>query len=126
MIMENLMFDSFRQWRICMGAVIGRFLWGLSRMLLYVVTGIASVARWLWRKLVMLVSGYPEMSIVAAFAVCAFVWVLTFASGRARLASAECQRDSFSYRLHQLTREDDGELVVIGDDTLKIFSYDRP
>ena len=110
-----------------MGAAVGKFLWGLARMLLYVVTGVASVARWLWRKLVMLVSGYPEMAIVVAFAVFAFVWVLTFASVRARLATAEYQRDSLSYKLHQMMHiEDKGEEVVTGNDTLKIFSYDRP
>lgn len=120
------MFDSFKQWRICMGAAVIKLSWGLSRVMLYAVTGVAIVLRWLWRLLVEGVKSFPETAIVVSLLVCLFVWAFTFTDGRARVATAEYQRDSLSYKLHQLMHiEDKGEEVVIGDDTIRIFSYDR-
>lgn len=126
--MKDFMFENIAQWRVCMYAAVCKFLWGLTRLLLYTVTGLLSLMRWLWQKLVKWVGNYPATAIVIAVGVFAVIWTLTFAHGRARLVTAEYQRDSLSYRLNELMRlTDTGEKLVVGDDTITIYSsYDIP
>lgn len=126
--MENLMFDSFRQWTVCMGAALKSAMWGGTRIAVFTATGLLSLLRALWRRCISFVGNYPTAATIAACGIILAVWVITFTDGRAKLVTAEHERDSLSYQLHMLTITNErGEQVVIGNDTIKVFSsYDRP
>ena len=122
--MKNLMFDSFRSWYICMGAQLKSLVYSLVRLVLYSVTGILSLIRWLWRLLVKAVGNYPAVAIVAALGACIVIFLATYTSGRAKLVSAEYQRDSLSYELSKFTQAyDHGDVAVIGNDSIKVLKY---
>ena len=122
--MKNLMFDSFRSWYICMGAQLKSFVYSFIRLVLFTVTGFLSLLRWLWRLLIKAVGNYPAVTIVAACGACIVIFLATYASGRAKLVTAEYQRDSLSYELSKFTQAyDHGEMAVIGADTIKVLKY---
>ena len=122
--MDKIMFDSFLQWRICMGAHLKRFTYSLIRLILFSVGGILSLIRWLWRLLVKAVGNYPTVTIVVALGACIIIFLGTYTSGRAKLVTAEFQRDSLSYELSKFTQAyEHGEMAVIGADTIKVLKY---
>lgn len=122
--MKNLMFDSFRGWYICMGAQLKSLVYSFVRLVLYSVTGILSLIRWLWRLLVKAVGSYPSVTIVVALGACIVIFLATYTSGRAKLVSAEYQRDSLSYELSKFTQAyDHGDVAVIGNDSIKVLKY---
>ena len=122
--MDKIMFDSFRVWYICMGAQLKSLVYSLVRLVLYSLTGILSLIRWLWRLLVKAAGNYPTVTIVVALGACIIIFLGTYTSGRAKLVSAEFQRDSLSYELSKFTQAyEHGEMAVIGADTIKVLKY---
>lgn len=127
-VMKELLFDSWHQWKVCFLSGCKKFMWGIARVITCIIFGFLSVLRWLWRRLVKAVGSYPTLAIIVAIAACIAVWALTFAQGRARLVTAEFQRDSLCYELSELRKcSDKGESVAFGKDTISVFgSYDKP
>jgi hypothetical protein len=70
---------------------------------------------------------YPNIVLGAAIVVVALVWVITFASMRARAVGAEHQRDSLSYELSKFTQMYDksGEKVIVEDDTISYHIWQQ-
>ena len=95
--MNSILFDSRHQWRTCFLAGCKSFLWGLMRIVSCIILGILSVFRALWRCLVVFVSNNPKVAIIGTIVIALIVWLVTFASMRARAVGAESQRDSISY-----------------------------
>jgi hypothetical protein len=126
--MKELLFDSYHQWKVCFLSGCKKLCWGLCRIITCIILGVLSVLRWLWHRLVDAVGSYPALAIVVAVAVCIAVWALTFAQGRAKLVTAEYQRDSLCYELSESRKNNDkGKSVVFDKDTITMFdSYDKP
>jgi hypothetical protein len=101
MNMNNAFFDSWHQWKVCFLAGCKEFWWGLMRIISCILLGILSVLRALWRGLVVFVSHNPKVAIGGTIVVAFIVWLVTFASMRARAVGAESQRDSISYAYYQ-------------------------
>lgn len=103
--MDNkLLFENFRQWRVCFSAGVSKMVWGICRIITAIVLGIVSILVWLWRKIVDFVGVNPKFSIATALIVIVLVWLLTFVNMRARAVGAEHQRDSLSYELSKFTQ----------------------
>ena len=98
------MFDSWQSWRVCMLSALKKFVWGLLRLVLFTIGGLLSIIRAVWRACVGFVREYPNIALGGAIVICAIVWLLSFAQGRANLKTAEFQRDSLSYELSKYTQ----------------------
>lgn len=111
--MDNkLLFENFRQWRVCFCAGVEKMVWGLCRIITCIVLGIISIFVWLWRKLIDFVGINPKFSTITALVIIALVWVFTFVKMRSRATGAEHQRDSLSYELSKFTQAyDDGDTI---------------
>lgn len=125
-IMEKLLFDSLKQWKICFWAGCKNAGWGVCRITTALLFGIFSVIRWLWRRLIKGVGSYPTVAVIVACGAFLAVWLLTYANNKARLVTTEHERDSLAYELHQITTLlDKGEKVAVGSDTIRVFdSYE--
>ena len=103
--MDNkLLFENFRQWRVCFCAGVSKMVWGICRIITAIVLGIVSILVWLWRKLTDFVGLNPKFSIITAVIVVVLVWLFTFVNMRSRAVGAEHQRDSLSYELSKFTQ----------------------
>lgn len=103
--MDNkLLFENFRQWRVCFCAGVSKMVWGICRIITAIVLGIVSILVWLWRKLIDFVGLNPKFSIITAVIAIVLVWLFTFVNMRSRAVGAEHQRDSLSYELSKFTQ----------------------
>lgn len=103
--MDNkLLFENFRQWRVCFCAGVSKMVWGICRIITAIVLGIVSILVWLWRKLIDFVGLNPKFSIITAVIIVILVWLFTFVNMRSRAVGAEHQRDSLSYELSKFTQ----------------------
>lgn len=118
--MNYLLFDDFHQWLTCLLAGVRKLCWGIFRIVTCLVGAVLSLLRALWRRMVRFTGNYPNIVLGAAIVVVALVWVLTFASMRAKVVGTEHQRDSLSYELSKFTRMYDkaDEKVIVEDDTI--------
>lgn len=118
--MKQLLFDSWHSWKVCFLSGCKKFLWGFVRIITCIILGILSVIRWLWRLLRKAVGDYPTSSIIIAVLLCIGIYLFMFVKGRARLVTAEHQRDSLSYELSKFTQMyDSTETIVINGDTIR-------
>ena len=96
--MKNLLFDDFRQWRVCLWSGVCKFLWGLLRIISCLLFGIISFLVWIGKQ----IEAFCKREFVASLIIgVLFVfllagWLNTFMSERARRVNAEMQRDSIS------------------------------
>lgn len=99
--MSNLLFDDFRQWRVCLWAGVCKFLWGLCRIISCMLFGIISFLVWIGKQ----IEAFCKREFIASLIIgVLFVfllagWLTTFLSERAHRVNAEMQRDSISYEL---------------------------
>ena len=118
--MKQLLFDSWHSWKVCFLSGCKKFLWGLVRIITCIVLGILSVIRWLWRLLRKAVGQYPTSAIIIAVLLCIGIYMFMFVTGRARLVTAEYQRDSLSYELSKFTQMyDSTATIIINGDTVR-------
>lgn len=113
--MGKLLFDNFKQWRVCFMAGVEKMLWGFCRIITCIFLGIASILVWLWREFVELVRKNPKVFIIVFTILAILIWLFTFVSMRARAVGAEHQRDSISYELSKFTQ--------MYDENDSIFNY---
>ena len=125
--MNYLLFDDFHQWLTCLLAGVRKFCWGIFRIVTCLIGAVLSLLMALWRRMVRFTGNYPNIVLGAAIVVVALVWVLTFASMRARVVGAEHQRDSLSYELSKFTQmyDKDGEKVIVEDDTISYHIWQQ-
>ena len=103
--MSNLLFDDFRQWRVCLWAGVCKFLWGLWRIISCLLFGIISILVWIGKQ----IEAFCKRELVASLVIgVLFVfllagWLTTFMSERAHRVNAEMQRDSIIYELSRYT-----------------------
>ena len=97
--------NSFGEWLESAKVGLKAFAIGLLRLLLIPVSGIASAAVWLGRKVDAFVRREPVASCIVALVVLllSLGWFTTFASERSRAKIAEHQRDSLSLELSRIT-----------------------
>lgn len=125
--MNYLLFDDFHQWLTCLLAGVRKFCWGIFRIVTCLIGAVLSLLRALWRRMVRFVGMYPNIALGGGLVIIAVVWVLTFASMRAKTVGAEHQRDSLSYELSKYTElfgdRDSSyrDKVIVDTDT---FDYD--
>jgi len=99
------MFDSFRQWRVCLWAGVCKFLWGLWRIISCLLFGIISFLVLIFKQ----IGAFCKREFVASliigvlFILLVVGWLTTFISERAHRVDAEMQRDSISYELSRYT-----------------------
>lgn len=99
--MKNLLFDDFRQWRVCLWAGVCKFLWGLWRIISCLLFGIISFLVWIGKQ----IEAFCKREFIASliigvlFVLLVAGWLTTFMSERAHRVNAEMQRDSISYEL---------------------------
>ena len=125
--MNYLLFDDFHQWLTCLLAGVRKFCWGIFRIVTCLIGAVLSLLRALWRRMVRFTGNYPNIVLGTAIVVVALVWVLTFASMRARVVGAEHQRDSLSYELSKFTQMYDkaDEKVIVEDDTISYHIWQQ-
>jgi len=125
--MNYLLFDDFHQWLTCLLAGVRKFCWGIFRIVTCLIGAVLSLLRALWCRMVRFTGSYPNIVLGAAIVVVALVWVLTFASMRARVVGAEHQRDSLSYELSKFTQMYDkaDEKVIVEDDTISYHIWQQ-
>lgn len=125
--MNYLLFDDFHQWLTCLLAGVRKFCWGIFRIVTCLIGAVLSLLRALWRRMVRFTGNYPNIVLGADIVVVALVWVLTFASMRARVVGAEHQRDSLSYELSKFTQMYDkaDEKVIVEDDTISYHIWQQ-
>lgn len=101
---KSILFDSWHQWKVCFLAGCKKLVWGFMRIVSCLILGVLSLFRALWRAIVGFVQRNAEISIGCALVIVFAVWVLTFASMRARAVGAECQRDSISWEFQKFKK----------------------
>lgn len=94
---KSVLFDSWRQWRVCFVSGVKKMCWGFMRIVTCIILGIVSFLVWLWRVTCRFISRNPDLSLGAFCLLLFFVWLFTFAHMRTRAVSAEWQRDSVTY-----------------------------
>lgn len=95
---KKILFDGWKQWKVCFMAGVEKFLWGICRIITAIILGIASVFAWLWRCICSFVSNNPKVTLCAFVVIAALVWLLTFVNMRCRAVGAENQRDSIAWQ----------------------------
>lgn len=122
--MKNLLFESWRQWKVCFLSGLRNAGWGIWRIITCMVFGFISLCKYLFERLAAAVSKYPKSAIVIFAVTTAVTYVLTFTSGRARTRTAEYQRDSIGYCLDKyLQAYDTTSSIIVGNDTIR-HGYD--
>lgn len=117
--MKNQMFETFRQWKVCMTAGIEKASWGIWRILTGVFFGFLSVLWWIGR----MVEAFARREKVAAaiigilLLILSFGWIATYVNTKTQLTTAEYQRDSIGYVLDRYMQAYDS--VIVDGDTLK-------
>ena len=103
--MKNLLFDDFRQWRVCLWAGVCKFLWGLWRIISCLLFGIISFLVWIGKQIEVFCKREFIASLIIGvlFVFLLTGWLTTFMSERAQRVNAEMQRDSIIYELSRYT-----------------------
>lgn len=91
-------FENFREWWSFTRNGFTKFVIGLAKLMASVVLGIASLAVWLWRKCVSLVGKYPQIALGGFIVIVFCVWLLMYASTKAKIVGLEGQRDSIAWQ----------------------------
>lgn len=128
-MIKNILFDDLHQWKVCFIAGCKEFWWGFARIISCLILGILSIIRWLWRLLVKAVSLYPVAAIVISLMACFFIWLFTYANYKAKLVSAQNERDTMAYRLGQFEQMYDGNtdsLIMIRKQKPDTISLVKP
>ena len=128
-MIKNILFDDLHQWKVCFIAGCKEFWWGFARIISCLILGILSIIRWLWRLLVKAVSLYPVAAIVISLMACFFIWLFTYANYKAKLVSAQNERDTMAYRLGQFEQMYDGNtdsIIMIRKQKPDTISFVKP
>lgn len=97
-------FNGFAEWRRYLLNALLHLCKGIARIVVAVSCGIVSVIVHLWNWSCRLVGRFPNVALSGFLAVVLIVWILTFASMRARAIGAESQRDSISWLYHDFLK----------------------
>ena len=125
--MSNLLFDDFRQWRVCLWSGVCKAAWGLCRILTCIVLGIVSVLFYIYKQICAFCKRefWASLIIGTLIALICFGWFGTFVKERAARVDAEMQRDSISYELSKFTQFYDGKTFFLtNDSSLYIITND--
>lgn len=95
--MKNYLYESREEWSEDFICFVSRFAIGLWKTFCCLFFGIVSVVVWLWKCAVNAVERFPNIALGGFIVVTGIVWVLTFASMRAKAVGAEAERDSISW-----------------------------
>jgi len=98
--MKDLIFESWRQWKVCFVAGVNNFCWGLMRCITCIILGIVSFIVWLWKMACFFVEKNPKIALGGFIVTAILIWLLTFVSMRARAVGAENQRDAIAWQYH--------------------------
>lgn len=99
--MKNLLFDSFRQWRVCLWSGVCKACWGLFRIVTCFLFGIMSIFAYCFKQ----IGNFCKREFLASFiigfviSIMAIGWLATFVSERKHRVDAEMQRDRLRYEL---------------------------
>lgn len=125
--MKNLLFDDFRQWRVCLWSGVCKAAWGLCRILTCIVLGIVSVFVYICKQ----INAFRKREFIASLIIIALIgiicvfWLGSFAKERAARVNAEMQRDSIGYELMKFTHFYDGKTFFLtNDSSLYIITND--
>lgn len=116
--MKNLLFDDFRQWRVCLWAGVCKFLWGLWRIISCLLFGIISFLVWIFKQIEAFCKReFVASLVIGVIAVVFFIsFGLTFVKERKARVDAEMQRDRLKYELDS-TKQLIPERKYLDDDT---------
>lgn len=118
--MNNFLFDSIHQWKVCFLSGCRNAGWGIWRIVTCIIFGIVSLCKYLFEKLAAAVSRYPKSAIVIFAVITVSISTLTFVSGRMKLKTAEYQRDSIGYCLDKyLQAYDTTSTIIVDNDTIR-------
>lgn len=117
--MKKYIFDSFKEWRICLSDALKATVCGMAKVVSTIVLGIVSIIVYAARQ----VNAFCRRETTAALIIGALLITLsaalvaTFVTERTARVSAEYQRDSIAYKNTLLMQAYDAEstLVVNGD-----------
>ena len=99
--MKNLLFDNFRQWRICLWSGVCKACWGLFRIVTCLLFGIVSIFAYCFRQ----VCSFCKREFLASVIIGTILtllcvgWLATFVTERKARVDAEAQRDKLRYEL---------------------------
>ena len=99
-------FSTYREWKVYVTSAFRCLSKGLLQILWSVVIGMVSVVVGCYNKIAAFGKREPVAMFIVGFML-AFVligWTATFVNGRIRLTTTEHQRDSISYKYHQLLK----------------------
>ena len=104
--MKNLLFDDFRQWRVCLWSGVCKFLWGLLRIISCMLFGIISFLVWIGKQIEAFCKREFVASLIIGVIAVAFIvsFGITFVKERKARVDAEMQRDRLSYKLDSVKR----------------------
>lgn len=99
--MKNLLFDDFRQWRVCLWSGVCKFLWGFLRIISCLLFGIISFLVWIGKQIEAFCKREFVASLIIGVIAVAFIvsFGITFVKERKARVNAEMQRDRLSYEL---------------------------
>lgn len=102
--MKNLLFDDFRQWRVCLWSGVCKAAWGLLRIVTCILFGIVSVFVYIGKQIVAFCKREFLASLIIGILITMICvgWLGTFVKERAARVDAEMQRDSISYELSRI------------------------
>lgn len=99
--MKYLLFENFRQWRICLWAGVCKMSWGTCRIITCIIFGIVSIFVFCCKEVEKFGRREPVASLIIVLVVVflSFGWIVTFVRERAARTNAESQRDVMSMKL---------------------------
>ena len=125
---KSVLFDSWHQWKVCFLAGCKEFWWGFARIISCLILGVLSIIRWLWQLLLKAISLYPAAAVIVMVILCACIWLFTYVNGKAKLVSAENERDTMAYRLQKFEKMYDGNtdsLIIVRKPTSDTISFEK-
>ena len=99
--MKNLLFDDFRQWRVCLWSGVCKAAWGLLRIVTCILFGRVSVFVYIFRQ----IGAFCKREFLASLIIGTLIgiicvgWIFTFVNERKHRVDAEMQRDRLRYEL---------------------------
>ena len=102
--MKNLLFDDFRQWRVCLWSGVCKATWGLLRILTCIIFGIVSIIAYCFKQIGAFCKREFVASLFIGVIAAAFIisFGTTFVQERKARIDAEMQRDRLSYELDSI------------------------
>jgi len=122
MRMNNQLFDSWHQWKVCFLSGCKNAAWGLWRIISCLLFGVVTIIVCCGKQ----IEAFCRREMIAAFIIgiiilfLVFGWISTFVQMRVSVMTAEHQRDSIGYTLDKYMQAfDSTSTIIVDNDTIR-------